>query len=290
MPAVPLLPSHPDFQVLDPIVRAILRQAGGWDAFAQDIPQIIRKSIDEVIDTPRTNRFILAETEKTEKTYLGTKIEILLRAHLKLPKGTILDLSVDGTEVDIKNTMGSNWTIPTEAGGHPCLLLKENETTARCHVGIIVAKGEYLNPGQNRDAKRTFSATGIANTWWLLRNHPYPANYWEVMPVAQRHAIMAAGGGTARLAALFRAVQGRPISRLIVQAVAQQHDYMKRIRRNGGARDLLAPEGIALLWGQNDAALITRLGLGPVGPDEFISYQPVDPQHADLLRRAGQID
>ena len=69
------------------------------------------------------------------------------------------------------------------------------------------------------------------------------------MPLKQRQAIMDAGGGTIRLAALFEAVQNKPISRVIVQAIAQQDDYMKRIRRNGGARDILAPKGIAILSG-----------------------------------------
>ena len=93
-----------------------LYQSGGWIVeLTQEIPQIIRRAIDEVIDAPRTNRFILSETEKTEKTYLGTKIEILLRAYLGLPKGNVLDLSIAGVETDIKNTMGSNWTIPMEA-------------------------------------------------------------------------------------------------------------------------------------------------------------------------------
>ena len=290
MPAAPLLPTHPDYPVLEPLIGALFRAAGGAAHFSHEVPQIIRRAIDEIIDTPRTNRFTLSETEKTEKTYLGTKVEILVRAFLKLPKGRILDLSLAGVETDIKNTMGSNWTIPMEAVGHPCLLLRENEKIARCSTGIVIARNEYLNPGQNRDAKRTFSKTGLTNVWWLLKDDPYPANFWEVMPLAQRQAIMAAGGGTQRIASLFRAVQQRPISRLIVQAVAQQDDYMKRVRRNGGARDVLAPEGIAILWGQADRDLIAALGLGSVGPDEFVSYTPATSEHAQLLRRAGHIN
>jgi hypothetical protein len=290
MPSVPLRPEHPDFPVLKPLVAALLRAAGGMSNLAQDVPQLIRKAIDEVIDAPRTNRFTLSETEKTEKTYLGTKIEILLRAHLKLPKGRILDLAVGGVETDIKNTMGGNWTIPMEAFGHPCLLIKENEKKATCSVGFIIARDEYLNPGQNRDAKRSFSVNGLQNAWWLLKDDPYPPNFWEAMPLKQRQMIMQAGGGTARIAALFRAVQKRPISRLIVQAIAQQDDYMKRLRRNGGARDVLVREGIAILWGQADRSIISRLKLGPVGPDEFISYKPARADEIALLRKAGRID
>jgi hypothetical protein len=290
MSSTPLSNTHPDYAVLSPLIDAFIKAAGGMAHLSQEIPQLIRKAIDEVIDAPRTNRFTLAETEKTEKTYLGTKIEILLRAYLGLSKGNILDLSIAGVETDIKNTMGSNWTIPMEAFGHPCLLLKENEKTALCSVGIIIARDTYLNPGSNRDAKRSFSAAGLQNVWWILKDQPYPPNFFEMMPPDQRRAIMDSGGGTARLAALFEAIQKRPISRVIVQAIAQQDDYMKRVRRNGGARDLLAPKGIAVLWGTGDKRLIEKLKLGPVGPDEFISYKPTDPAEIALLQQAQHVD
>ena len=290
MPGLPLPKSHPDFGVLRPLVEALVRSAGGLQKLTQEVPQILRKAIDEVIDTPRTNRFTLAETEKTEKTYLGTKIEILLRAHLGLSKGRFLDLSIAGVDTDIKNTMAGNWTIPMEAFDHPCLLVKESERKAICSFGLVIARKAYLNPGQNRDAKRSISAAGLQNVWWILKDDPYPPNFWELMPVRQREEIMNSGAGAARLAALFRVLQGRPISRQIVQSIAQQDDYMKRIRRNGGARDILAPQGIAILWGQKDRALIEQLNLGRIGPDEFISYRPKKPSEIDALRKAGHID
>jgi hypothetical protein len=289
MPTRPLKPTHPDYATLEPVVRTILAKAGGLLTFAADVPQLIRTAIDEVIDAPRTNRFTLDETEKTEKTYLGTKIEILLRSHLRLPKGSVLDLNVGGTEVDIKNTMGGNWSIPVENVGYPAILIRSKESTAQCDVGLVVVKDEYLNPGQNRDSKRGISAVGATNIWWILSRHPYPPNFWEVLPKPERDKIMAAGGGTQRLAALFERIQKRPISRNQVQAVSQQHDYMKRIRRNGGARDFLAPKGIALLWGRGDRDLIAQLRLGPVGDEEFISYRPTDPAEIKLLRSKGHI-
>jgi Restriction endonuclease NaeI len=94
-----------------------------------------------------------------------------------------------------------------------------------------------------------------------------------MMPLKQRQTIMNAGGGTARLATPFEAIQKKPISRVIVQAIAHQDDYMKHVRRNGAARDVLAPKGIAILWGTGDKGLIERLKLGPVGPNEFVSYK-----------------
>jgi hypothetical protein len=282
--------SHQDYILIKRLEAAILRHAGGIEKFRVDIPQLLRRAIDEVIDSARSNRFTLIEIEKTEKTYIGTKIEILLRNHLQMSKGRVLDLSIDGIEVDIKNTIGSNWTIPIEALGHPCILLKAQETTSRCSFGLIVIRDDILNLGKNRDGKRTISKSGFAQVYWLLRDVPYPENFWEYLDTATREEITSHRGGTTGVAALFRSVQGRPISRLIVQSVAQQKDYMKRIRRNGGARDLLAPEGIAILWGDKDREIIRLLGLPTCSPEEFVSFRPEKPEDIALLQDAGHID
>lgn len=267
-----------------------MRQAGGSERFKSDIPLLFRQSIDEVIDTPRSGRFTLGELEKTEKTYIGTKVEILLRNHLKLPKGSKLDLLIDGVEVDVKNTVMSNWTIPSEAMGHPCLLLKEDEDRAVCSFGIIVIRDYVLNAGENRDKKRSISKKGLEGVLWLLRNHPYPENFWQSLAADIRRQITSPAGGTERVANLFRLIQNRPVSRSIVQGLTQQKDYMKRIRRNGGARDQLARESIAILWGQKDGELIRKMGLPKCGASEFISYQPKNSDEEQLLRIAGHID
>ena len=281
--------SHPDHAVLQPLALALYRHAGGPAEFARKVPGIFRQAVDEVVDAPRTNRFVLDELEKTEKTYLGTKVEILLRNMLGLPKGNVLDLSVDGVEVDIKNTTQSNWTIPLESHGRPAVLLRFDERRALCDAGLIIVRPEYLNAGQNRDAKKTLSQSGLTNAWWLLHQHPYPPNFWEVLPSQDRREIFAAGGASARLAELFTKLQRRPISRLQVQAVAQQHDYMKRLRRNGGARDILADRGIALLSGRSDAPLIQMLGLPATTAEELISISPRSPEEASLLSVHGQL-
>ena len=156
MPSAPLPKNHPDFAQLAPLVAAFLKAAGGMSALSQEVPQLIRKAVDEVIDAPRTNRFTLSDTEKTEKTYLGTKIEILIRSHLGLPKGRVLDLAIGGVETDIKNTMGSNWTIPMEAFGHPCLLLRENEKTATCSVGLSLHGMHISTPARTAMLNEAF--------------------------------------------------------------------------------------------------------------------------------------
>ncbi|HZF42425.1 MAG TPA: NaeI family type II restriction endonuclease [Sphingomonadaceae bacterium] len=91
-----------------------------------------------------------------------------------------------------------------------------------------------------------------------------------------------------RLAALFENRQEEPISRQEIAELAdEQLDPLKRIRRNGGARDYLDQKGIAVLWGTRDRYVIGEFGLGPVGPDEFISYTPKNQGELDLLWSRG---
>lgn len=95
------------------------------------------------------------------------------------------------------------------------------------------------------------------------------------------------GGASASLASFFEENQGIPISRDEVRAIADQLDYMKRLRRNGGARDILDQKGIALLWGKGDRGVIAELKLGTVTDAEFISYTPKDAAELSLLRTSG---
>jgi hypothetical protein len=286
----PLDTSHPDFASVSLIVEAILQAAGGQQEFEVQVPIILRTAIDEVIDAPRTRRFLLEECEQTEKTYLGTKVEILLRSFLKFKKGRVLDMNVRGADVDIKNTMRSNWSIPKENVGRPAMLIRSSERRARCDIGVGILHDKYLRAGENRDTKRGLASAHFNDIWWMLWDHPYPVNFWQLLSVKQRQELIGAGGGTARVAALFELVQGRPISRTQIQDLARQRDYMRRIRRNGGARDLLAPKGIAVLSGIYDQAAIHRLKLGLVTREEFISYTPRNDEEVSYLRSIGHID
>ena len=47
----------------------------------------IRRSLDEVVDGQRTGRYSIDELSKVEKTYIGTKVEILVRAEFGLQRG-----------------------------------------------------------------------------------------------------------------------------------------------------------------------------------------------------------
>lgn len=282
---------HPDYEEIKALQHDLITAVGGDEAFHDRLRSFFRSAIDEVIDTARTGRFFLSDLEKTEKTYLGTKFEILLRDWLQVPHGVILDLQIGGREVDVKSTTGGGWgwMIPPEALNHLCILLRVNEIASTCAFGLVRARPDYLNPGKNRDAKSTFSASGRHNIWWLAQDYSYTPNFWTMISEQVRERIMGHGGGARRIAELFESCLETPVSRTLIASIAAQDDFMKRIRRKGGARDFLAPKGIAILYSETDRDVIKALGIR-VGYREFVSYQPQSQFEVGLLRSAGHID
>jgi Restriction endonuclease NaeI len=287
----PLPDRHIDHSDLVELESDLLTAVGGQQLFEERLRSFFRSAIDEVIDTARTGRFFFNQLEKTEKTYLGTKFEILIRDWLQVPRGVLLDLTIGGREVDVKSTTGggSGWMIPPEAIDQFCVLLRVNELSAKCAVGLVRARQDYLRGGQNRDAKTSFSAAGTANIWWLVSDFEYTPNFWTRIDDEMRGKIMGAGKGTKRLATLFEHCLGMPVSRVQVAGIAAQDDFMKRIRRNGGARDLLAPKGIAILYSETDRDLMQHLGL-KFGSREFISHKAIDAAETKLLKTENHID
>ena len=272
-----------DTKLLQDIESAILINIGGLDALQEEFPKMIRKALDEVIDTPRTGRLTLDQIEKTEKTYIGTKIEILFRNMIGFPKG-ILDLNIDGVDVDIKNTVGSNWTLPPEVFNKPCVLISSNEASALCSLGLVIVRPEYLSAGANRDQKKTITKANFKHIRWLLKDCPYPKNFWRDVDPERVKRIFKPKGGTERLVQMFKEMQGIPIHRSIVLGIAQQDDPMKRLRKNGGARDLLSSDNIVILSGKYNRDLIKQLKLPPCAGNEFISYQVKTPVEMKLLK------
>jgi hypothetical protein len=92
----PLPAGHIDHDDLAGLETDLLAAVKGQELFEEKLRSFFRSAIDEVIDTARTGRYFLSDLEKTEKTYLGTKFEILLRDWLQVPKGVVLDLLIGG--------------------------------------------------------------------------------------------------------------------------------------------------------------------------------------------------
>lgn len=290
VPASLVRQGHPDHTKLSAVAAEILQRAGGLDALKIEVPKMLRDCIDDVIQTPKTGRRSYEELEKTEKTYIGTRVEIMLRALLSLPRGR-LDTVVAGYDVDIKHTMGNNWMIPSEAVNHICILVAADEAQAQCYLGLVIAKPEYLTAGGNRDAKKSLSKAGFSHILWLLCGEPYPQNFWRTLSPEIANEIFSGASGNDRVVALFRAVQKTPVSRDVVDAVARQKDFTRRIRADSGrgARDRLTDEGILLLCGtmKSQKDLIIRFGLRLNNRGDYISYRVTSKEEKAAARKAG---
>lgn len=264
---------HPDFQALDRIRREIFRLAGGPDLLARTFPALVRDAIDFVIDPVRTARTRISDLDNVEKTFVGLKIEHYFRDLLNVPKG-LRDLVVDGTDVDIKNTVRATWMIPPETyrNEDPCVLIATAEADGYCRLGLMVARDSYLNE-PNRDKKRGVSSVGRSNIMWLLDRCDFPSSRWDGLDMARFRQLRTMKGGTKRAACFFEENLGKPVHRSVVQALLfDQHDYMKRLRGNGGARDILRPKGIALLSGAYDADRAEAVGVR-LDSEEFVSVR-----------------
>ena len=121
-------------------------------------------------------------------------------------------------------------------------------------AGLIRAADEVLTSAAgNRDRKRWLSPLGKASVTWLFRNRPLAGERPAADPAPRGPAgLCLLGARRQRVDMLFRLAQRRIISRTVVATVAQQEDYMKRVRGNGGRASRLRPEGI-VIFGHYDS-------------------------------------
>lgn len=287
-----MLPTHPDYIELKKIADQVTLRAGGLKKLQADFPVMVREVIDSIIDPARTGRTKFEDLVNVEKTFIGLKVEHVLRDMIDVPSG-LRDLVIDGMDVDVKNTVRDTWTIPPETyrKEEPCILIRSNEETLRCWLGVMFAREAYLNPGKNRDDKRGVSAPSRrSHILWILDGVAYPSGHWEGIDTERFRELREIKGGNQRASIFMRENLGRKIHRSVIQALLyDQLDYMKRMRGNGGIRDILGPEGIAVLSGAYDAPLAKQLGYGILLKDEFLAISPSDQQQADLLQSMGHI-
>lgn len=230
----------------------------------------LRDSLDELLDGQRTGRWCYQHLRKTEKTYLGTAIEINLTREYEIDDGHDLDWRIDEAEVDCKfsRDMGG-WEIPMEMyvcpehgkqsanKNHPALLVWMNDDTSEWAAGVIRITDDRLrwrhgSSGEqvrayNRDNKRRIADHALAEIYWLWGGiqNDLPPNLIRHLPDTARDSILKPGSsGQGRVNDLFRHVRDRLINRQVILTVGQQDDAPKRAR---DARIHLRSEGIIVL-------------------------------------------
>ncbi len=232
----------------------------------------LRQSFDEVIDGPRTGRYRIEELEKTEKTYIGTKVEIILRNELALPRGSILDNLISGHEVDTKFSLTGHWMIPREAVGQICLLVEGSDNAGVFSVGLLRMVPLVLTNGANQDGKKSVSAVGKARIQWLVRNAVLPPNFLLRLPDDVRSRIMSRSSGVQRVKELFVSVTNAIIPRTAIEQVARQKDPLKRARAMKA--DLVA-DGFKVLCAtyETDREEFRRNGFDEFQKDDWLSLK-----------------
>ncbi|MFJ8791122.1 NaeI family type II restriction endonuclease [Streptomyces sp. NPDC102462] len=269
----------------DDELQAVHKELLGADPSGERFATVLRDTIDQLLNGEVTGRYNWDTLYKTERTHAGTLVEINLQREFRFADGDTMDYRIAGIEVDCKYSQSfGGWMIPPEARGHLCLLVWADDRASRWSAGLFRVREEWLNQGSNRDAKLTVKAMHRDKILWLWRDAELPENILLHMDPSDRKAVFALRSGQQRLNELFRRVQKRRISRNVVRTVAQQKDYMKRVRGNGGARSALKHEGI-LIMGDYDShrAVAEQLGLPAPREGEFVSVRIAKrgPHHQD---------
>ncbi|MEU9806797.1 NaeI family type II restriction endonuclease [Mycobacterium sp. NPDC050853] len=290
---------------LQPFVDWFENETGARERFRW----VLRDSLDELLDGQRTGRWAYQHLSKTEKTYLGTAVEVNLTREFDFPDGDHLDWKIAGADIDCKfSRVLGGWEIPMEmylcaahgdqqgVADHPALLAWFDDTTNRWAAGLVTVTDERLwwrtakgsgesKRGYNRDNKRKLSNAAAEDVCWLWGGlqTDLPRNLLLHLDPEVRDRIFAfPGSGQKRVNQLFREVQGRLVGRQTVLAVAQQDDAVKRPR---DARLQLRAEGIVILGHQDShPAIAAKLGLLVPVKGEWIAVRVTTVSEADSRR------
>ncbi|MFF1476132.1 NaeI family type II restriction endonuclease [Streptomyces sp. NPDC058301] len=270
----------------DPELAAVYESLRQADPTGQRFAAVLRDTIDQLLNGEVTGRYDWKTLFKTEKTHAGTVVEINLQREFTFHDGIDMDYRIAGTDVDCKySQVFGGWMIPPEAMGHLCLLVWADDYKSRWSAGLLRIAPEWLNRGNNRDMKLTVKAEHRNKILWLWHEAELPENVLLHLDTATRHAILSPASGQQRVNELFRRVLNRKIGRGVVRTVAQQSDYMARVREaKGRARTVLREEGI-LIPGHYSSHQAVARALGAPVPQhgELVSFRvaQAQPRHGD---------
>lgn len=236
---------------------------------------VIRETFDQLYDGQRTGRYSFDQLLKTEKTYFGTIFEIKLQRELQFPGGSKLDFLIVGHEVDCKYSNQGARMLPPECFGELCLVAQANDQESKWSLGLVRISEANRRASVNRDMKTGLNKHGRDQIFWLFKDQALQPNALLQLPRETVNRIMSHRSGQARVNDLMRTATNMRLSRNIIATVAQQDDFMKRVRSNGGARTALQPEGIMILGGdyRNQRNIASALGAAVPLPGELVSVR-----------------
>lgn len=256
-------------------VSEVVKELRALDPDGARMAKVFRATFDQLYDGQHTGRYSVKQLFKTEKTHFGTLIEINLQREFRLNDGDVMDFKIAGHEVDCKFSHTGSWMLPIESFGQIVLVTQANDQNSTWGAGIVRVNDENRRKSENRDKKTGLNAFGRSQIVWLFKDAKLQPNALLQLASNEVAEIMSGRSGQARLNELFRRATNRRLSRNIIATVAQQDDYMKRVRDNGGARGALRPEGYLILSGDYSVQRNLAVELGAVvpRPGELVSLR-----------------
>ncbi len=264
-------------------VAAVARKIRELDPDGARMAKVFRETFDQLYDGQHTGRYSVDQLFKTEKTHFGTLIEISLQRELNFEDGDVLDFKIADLEVDCKYSHTGAWMLPIESFEQIVLVTQANDQKSVWSAGVVRVTVENRRTSENRDKKTGLNAHGRSQITWLFNDAPMRPNALLQLPADVVAEVMSGRSGQARLNELFRRATNHRLSRNIIATVAQQDDYMKRVRDNGGSRGALRPEGYVILGGDYKVQrnLAEALGAAIPEPGELVSIQVVPASPSD---------
>lgn len=259
----------------DSATAEVAAELRALDPAGQRMARVFRATFDQLYDGQRTGRYKLDQLFKNEKTHFGTLAEINLQRELQLDDGDVLDFSIAGHEVDCKYSHTGAWMLPIESFDQIVLVTQADDAKSAWSVGLVRVSEQNRRTSENRDRKTGLNAHGRSQILWLHKNASMQPNALLQLPSDVVSEIMGGRSGQSRVNELFRRATNLRLSRNIIATVAQQDDYMKRVRDNGGARSALRPEGYLILGGDYHAQrnLAAQFGAAIPEPGELVSIR-----------------
>src|SRR5713226_8073210 len=132
----------------DPELDAVHAELCRQDPTGDTVARVLRDTLDQLYDGQHSGRWKYEQLRKTEKTHMGTLVEINLHRQFGFDDGDATDYRIAGIEVDCKYSMSyGGWELPPEATGHLCLVITANDADSSWTAGLVRVRPTFLRPG-----------------------------------------------------------------------------------------------------------------------------------------------
>jgi hypothetical protein len=227
----------------------------------------LRRGLDLLLDGQHTGRFAWIQLSKSEKAHASAVMDMEIQREFGFADGLvgIFAIGTEDASVVFSHSF-DGWTVSDRGQNTIRLALWADDGLGRGGAGLIrLAVRSTEMTDERIDSRQIF---------WVHRDMPLPPNVLAQLSPPSQSRIFSQPSGQQRVNELFRVVTGQRITKSVVATVAQQEDYLKRVRYNGGARSHLRQEGIVILGDSPSHATVARtLEVAAPGPGEFVSLK-----------------